>query len=454
MTTDTVEAVDVAPPRTWLHRSWPYLFVAVLAISVSALHVARATELSPIDETRNLDYMVRIYDDGHFVKLGDKIGQTAMRIEACRGIDVVLQKPEPPCSARHFRPEDFRDDGYNNAVNHPPGYHLVTGAVAKLATLVGIANNPLDPARLLGGFWLAAGLMLALYAGELLGVSRIPMVAATTIYALAPDALNSAAIVNPDGAAVFAGGIVLVAALLWERGRISIWWLALAGVLAASFKMTNFVAIGIMLLWLLTQAFRQRKDPEADRPPARSYVLAGGVLVAGAAAVTILWLGIAGVRATVDALDLPSNAMFYRPNFPLKPLLQSENLFALFPAGGQAFRAPLLTTRTIIDLSLISGWLCVATLVANALRFSIRDRLSTLGTWAAVILIVGGPAFIISTWMANKVIFQPSPRYALSAIPIVIVLLASLVRGRTATIAISIYAAITTLIILGTLVFG
>ena len=61
---------------------------------------------------------------------------------------------------------------------------------------------------------------------------------------------------------------------------------------------------------------------------------------------------------------------------------------------------------------------------------------------------------MFSTFLANHVLFQPSPRYALSAIPIVIVLLASLVRGRTATIAISAYAAITTSVILGTLVLG
>ncbi len=438
-------------PRDRWRRCWPYVFVAVLAITASALHVARATEVSAIDETRNIDYMVRIFDDGHLVRLGDRIEQTAMRLEACRGQSFTTL--DPPCSTKHFESRDFRDDGFNNEVNHPPGYFFVSGAIAKGATLLGIANNPLDPARLVGGFWLAAGLMLVLFAGELLGVSRIPLVGVITIFALVPDALNSAAIINPDGASIFAGALVLVTALLWERGRISMWWLVGAGAVAGALKMTNFLAIGIVVAWFITQAYRQHRDAEPDRPTSRKYLVACGLLLAGASVVTIAWLGIASARATVDPLRLPSNQMFYSPAFPTHPLLESQNLFSFFPAGGQAFRAPVLTTSVIIDISLMSGWLCVAALFANALRFSIRDRLSTLAAWSAVLLIVAGPAFIVATWMANKVIFQPSPRYALSAIPIVIVLAASLVKGRTATIAVCAYAGVTAAIILGTLIF-
>ncbi len=437
-----------------LWRIWPYLFIAVLSIFASSIHVARSTPLSAIDETRNVDYLVQLWDDGHLVRLGDRIGQTAMRLEACRGLDAVLDGPPPPCSTKRFDPRDFRDDGYNNAVNHPPGYHLVTGAVAKVTTLLGISNNLLDPARLVGGFWLAAGLMLAIYAGELLGISRVALVAAAAIFGLAPDALNSAAIVNPDGASLFAGGLILVAALLWERGRISIRWLAVAGGLAAAFKMTNFLAIAIVVAWFLLQAYRQRSDPDPDRPGVRPYVVASVVLLVGAIAVTIVWLGIAGLRATVDALDLPSNQMFYNSHFPRRPLLDSQNLFAFFPPGGFAYRAPIIFTQVIRDLAYISGWLSAAALFAHALRFRIRDRLSTLGATATALTIVGAPAFIVGTWMANKVVFQPSPRYALSAFPIIIVLLAALLKGRTATIAICTYAGISTAIIFGTLLLG
>lgn len=454
--TSTASMTEPRPSReaSFARRNWPYLFVAVLAIVTSSLHVARSTQLSAIDEPRNIDYMIQLYDDGHLVRLGDRIGQTSMRLEACRGLDTVAPNPDQPCSTRRFDSRAFRDEGYNNAVNHPPGYHVVTGAVAKITTLLGISNNLLDPARLVGGFWLAAGLMLALFAGELLGIRRVPLVAAATIFALAPDALNSSAIVNPDGASVFAGGLILVAALLWERGRIPIWWLALAGGLVATFKNTNFLAVGIVALWLLAQAHRQRRDPEPDRPESRRYHRAVVALVGGFAIVTVVWLGVASVRATVDALDLPSNQMFYNSHFPRRPLLDPQNLFSLFPPGGHSYRAPILTTQVVTDLGVVSGFLSGAALLAHALRFSIRERLATLGGFSTIVLIVGGPAFIISTWLANKVTFQPVPRYALSVFPILIVLLASLVKGKTATIAISAYAVVSAGIVLGTLVFS
>ena len=40
--------------------------------------------------------MARLVDDGYIVKQGDKIGDTAMRLEACRGLDLVDYSP-PAC---------------------------------------------------------------------------------------------------------------------------------------------------------------------------------------------------------------------------------------------------------------------------------------------------------------------------------------------------------------------
>ena len=122
--------------RRWA-RWWPYLAVVVVAIAANAGHVARYTQLSPFDESRHIDYMARIYEDGTVVKLGDKLGLTAMRLEACRGVDVAGFTP-PPCASRRLVPEDFRDEGYDNAVNNPPLYYLTTGAVAEAVKATGL----------------------------------------------------------------------------------------------------------------------------------------------------------------------------------------------------------------------------------------------------------------------------------------------------------------------------
>ncbi len=457
-TTEATEKPEEAPSatrsaalRAWLARRWPYVAVVFVALAASSLHVARYTKLSPFDESRHLDYMVQIYDNGHVVKLGDLLGQTAMRIEACRGVD--LATTDPPCNSLAFDAEFFRDKGYNNAVNNPPGYYLVDGAVAKAATGLGIAQSPLDPARLMGGVWMAAGLVLALYAGELLGISLVPLAATAVILAMTPDPLMMSATINPDGAAIFAGGLVFVVALLWERRRIPVWWLGVVGAGVALLKATNLIGVAIVVLWFLAQAYRQSRDPEPDRPTTREYVWACAWLLGAALVITGGWLELASARATVDPLALPSNKMFYRQDLPLHALWTTRNLFSFFPPVG-SYRAPILRSHPMRDLTTVATWLAVAGMVAVALRHALRDRLSTLAWWTMVVLVVAAPGFMLSTWLSNHVIFEPAARYALSAIPMIIVLGASLVKTRTAKLGLGAVAVVAIAVTFGTLILG
>jgi hypothetical protein len=438
--------------RRRVARWWPYVVVVAVALLASALHMARYTELSPFDESRHVDYMARIYEDAHVVRLGDKLHDTAMRLEACRGVDVDNFEP-PPCDTKAFAPADFRDEGFNNAVNNPPLYYLVTGAFAETVKGAGISGSILDPARIMSGIWLAAGLVLAVYAGRLLGASDVPLVAFAVIFALAPEPLFMASTVNADSASVFGGALVLVAALLWERGRLHVGWLLAVGALVASLKMTNLIGVAIVGLYLLARAFWAYRERAPRAPTPRAYVSGALMLVAGALGVTVIWLGLAGARATIDALDLPSNRQFYEPGVPWKMLALRQNVFSLFPPLDR-MRAPALITRMVDNVSTVAMFLAIGALVAASLRYSVRDRFATLGTWAAVVLVISGPGFIASTWLVNRVIFQPAARYGLSALAALIVVGAAMVKGRVATIALSTFAGIMAVTVLGTLAFG
>ena len=447
-------------------RAWPYLLVVVVALSASVLHVARYTQMSPNDESRHVDYMAQLFEHGHVVKLGDKIGETAMRLETCRGIDLGGYTP-PPCSAQHLHPRDFRDNGYNNAVNNPPTYYVITGAIATAAKSLGLSRDILDPARIMSGVWLALGLALAVYAGELLGLRRAPLAAAGTIFAVAAQPLYLGSTVNADSASVFAGALVLVVALLWERRRIQVAWLLAAGALVASLKMTNLIGVGIVTAWLLTRAYgvwrrssspgpgAEPDGPDGDPPirTARDFGWAAGLLVAGAVGVTILWLGIAGARATIDALALPSNAKFYEPGFPFRTLVLRQNVFSLFPPV-DGYRPPVLGTSMNETVGYASVLLAAAVMVVALLRFRVADRCGTLVAWAGVVLVAAGPGFIVSTWFVNRVIFAPVARYGLSAIAVIIVGVAAAVRGRVGTWVLSAYAVVAVATVLGTLAFA
>ena len=101
---------------------------------------------------------------------------------------------------------------------------------------------------------LAAGLILTLLAGRRLGIRGSPLVAMLSLVTLTSTVLGSAAVVTPDAASVLAGAVVLLAAVLWERGRLPTWALAVAGGIATGIKYTNMLGVTIVAGWLLVQA--------------------------------------------------------------------------------------------------------------------------------------------------------------------------------------------------------
>ncbi len=95
-------------PKT-LSRLAPYLVAFLIAFLPAFIHIVEYSQFSPIDELRHLDYALQI-TKGHVPKLGDKLGQDAMREEACRGIDYAWL--DPACNSATFDPVAFRDDGW------------------------------------------------------------------------------------------------------------------------------------------------------------------------------------------------------------------------------------------------------------------------------------------------------------------------------------------------------
>ena len=84
-----------------------------------------ATALSPLDELQHVDYLDQAsrFD---FVHNGERVGQLAMREQACRTVD----SPgfvSPPCKAKDLKPVQFQEGGFNTASADPPTYYVLTG---------------------------------------------------------------------------------------------------------------------------------------------------------------------------------------------------------------------------------------------------------------------------------------------------------------------------------------
>ena len=130
----------------------PFGYLFLIAMLAAGVHIARYTELSPIDELRHLDYTMRAAKLG-WPNLGDRLTQPAMKEEACRGLD--LPYPDPPCDTKQFDPAAFRDNGYQTATAHPITYYLGAGIFSRTAVALGLSNTYLDPARVFSALLLA-----------------------------------------------------------------------------------------------------------------------------------------------------------------------------------------------------------------------------------------------------------------------------------------------------------
>src|SRR6478672_4908576 len=148
--------------RARISRPSPGSLAAAVALMALAavlvvLHVRAYTALSPLDELQHVDYLDQAsrFD---FVHDGERVGQLAMREQACRTVD----SPgfvSPPCHARHLTPVQFQEGGFNTASGDPPTYYAVTGLLARVAIHLPGVDSLVTGGRLVGALWLGLGLI-------------------------------------------------------------------------------------------------------------------------------------------------------------------------------------------------------------------------------------------------------------------------------------------------------
>lgn len=460
------------PPRAVgprLRRSAPYLYLFVVAILAAGVHMAKYTVMSPIDELRHVDYAMRV-TKGHAPRLGDKLSQEAMRVEACRGIDLLGLVEAPPCDAEVFDPVLFRDDGWQTATAHPPPYYLGAGLFGRVAAAVGDPDSFLDGARAFSALLLAAGLTVAFAAGRAAGARAGPLLAALTLVPVFPAVIHASSTVNPDSSAILAGAIVMLVGVAWERGRLPLWTLAVAGAVATGTKYTSLLAVLMMSavfvvraepveLWTIWRASRRARraeddsvdlapaaeapapEPEAvvavaadvDPPGVRSrvdYVKAAAVLMGTAVAVALVWMAFDRVRATIDPSIVPQNQYLASHGIPpLETFISPRQLFAWLPPV-DSYDTPRFISPYVADVRMLAFYLYAGAVLLAALRIDRRDRISLFGGFGVAASLLGAPAFIAFTVVVSRVVIDAPARYGMSLLPFMAAVVASFVKNR------------------------
>jgi hypothetical protein len=439
-----------------VRRVAPYLYLFVIAMLSAGVHIARYTEFSPIDELRHVDYAMRA-SSFHAPRLGDVLSQDAMREEACRGLD--LPWTDQPCNTKKFAPLHFRDLGYQTASAHPPTYYLGAGWFARAAEGLGLSNSFLDPARVFSALLFAAGLMVALAAGRLAGIRTAPLLAALTFVPVMPAALHASSTVNPDASAILVGAVVMLLGLAWERGRIPLWTLAVAGALAGGTKFTSLLAVAVMCgvflvrarpvtlaraWWARRSARKDTDDAEAvpELPGADESIsprrpveyLVGIVVMLGTAfVVSGLWLAFDRMRATIDPIEVPQNqTLAFHGIPPASSVLSTAQLFAWLPPWN-GYDPVRFTSTYVLDVRTLMTYVFAGAVILAALRVARRDTISLFGVCCLVAALVGAPAFVLLNVGVSKVLVNPEARYGLSLVPFMAAIVASYARNKIGT---------------------
>ena len=406
----------------WLRRSTGVAFILALSLTLVALHVRAYPRLSPIDELQHIDSLYRA-SHGQVVRSGEKVGQDAMREEACRGIDAAFTPP--PCGAPH-QPEQFQENGFNTAEVHPPPYYFATAAAARVVQATGLAPNLVDAGRLVGGLWLALGLLSFWVAGRLVGAGRAALTAVTVLIATTPQVLYSSATVTPDATALLAGGGLLVVVLLWERKDRWLWLLPVAAALAVLLKVTNIVGVLAVATYLVVRWWNEERGSPAGSKPRR--LPATVIMLAGAGIAEVGWLIVR------HALALPN------PGTP--PMTQRFSVSFLSPTqlGSQvvAFLTPISHPPTptffnhpsvLAVVSLFSA-LIVAACIGSVIYMRGVGQLESLALSGAATMLAGGPVLLIAIFLSQRVFIPLPSRYGLSFMPVLGAVVALSLRTR------------------------
>lgn len=407
----------------------PQLSVVVPILSFSflmvGLHLNAYPTFSPIDERQHVDYLYRI-SRGDLLRMGEQIGQEALRDEACRGLDWDLFTPPPCHPIRPYNPDVYPDLGYNSAHIHPPTYYFLTNLVADSFRTTGISRDFVSSARLSGGLWLGLGLLVFWYVASKLHIHPLGRVIAMVLMATTPTVLHASATVNPDSTALLAGGLLLLATLVWERKRgRTILLVPLGAVLAVALKVTNILVVGATALYLIIRWWLAWRSTRNEPGVTRGYLGAAAVLIVAGLASTLLWMMMhnALIRVPFD----PQTEQFRVESLSADAIV--GQMLALVTPVRDPWLPPFLNNAAVKGIFQLVNLGLVAAVFGAVMFGSPRRSTTVLAISGALVILGSGALLTVLNYMLNSGTYVAiPPRYGMSVIPILFLGLASALR--------------------------
>ncbi|MGQ0803889.1 MAG: hypothetical protein ACT4PI_08500 [Actinomycetota bacterium] len=424
-------------------RAPAMLVLTIAVLALPALTSGVESHVSAVDEREHIDHLIR-GSRGELIQGGNQLTQETLRELCTRGSEYIEW---PKCEPGRLDPADYSVGGIN-AAGDRPFYYIVNGPAARaLNALTPGSQSLVTWGRLLGSAWLLLGMYLVVRVGDRLGLSRWAVVPALVLVAALPIQLTASATVTPDAMAFAIGAALLLAGLWWEATSRGLWLLAVFGVVSVLFDATLAVGGLVVLTYFAVRAVvSAREGPAADRQSPRRYALAAGVLALSLAVGIVGWERVEDERTPAPVHPYTEEELDTRPqldplrtesdaqSLTVKRVLGGQALFAMFPPVVEVappFRRSIETNAPWYQAWVLAAtFLMVGALLLAALRPALDERSSALGLATTIALIAGSALMLMARYRLYDGYDPIVPRFGLSALPAVALVLATAARER------------------------
>lgn len=429
----------VKPTAVWWRRplTAPAVLLALLALLVITVHTNAYTRVSPIDELQHFDYAVKA-SRGHVVREGERVGQDAMRAEACHGVDSP-GAISPPCDLAKFDPSSFRELGYNTAANQSPVYYAVSGLCGRLLVAVGVTDDLFRATRLAGAGWLGAGLVVSWMLMSCFGIPTRRRWPPLVIVATAPVVLHATATVNADGTLLLTGASMAIVSVRWIQGRLPLVVPIATSFIVMVIEPTNIFVVAVAAALGVCAASAPGDPLSVDEGAAREGREAASRAIFGIAVTVAAILAVLGgflvrraIALDIAAVTLPRDSRIAASELRFDNVVGQMSTLAT-PLWNPYLPAEL-STRWTGPLLILTNWFLLAGTIGSA--FLGRMRLVALAAGCLIaVMLLGGPALAWWNFQSSRVHFAIPGRYGLSLLPLLAAVVAYAVQRRAALVA-------------------
>jgi hypothetical protein len=410
-----------------------------VAIVLVGFHMTKFGYVSVIDENAHYDYINTFPDAPNN---GDKLSQESLRVTSCRHYPPDFVFPFPKCGAKTYDANAYPGGGFSTAVSTPPAYYWATALVAHPLSAV-TGRDLFTAARLVGGLWLALLMSTCFLLARSLRASRLAGVGAALLVGSSSDIVSSAATLGPDVFTAAVSGLVLLAALRYDRSRRALLLLTGAVALAALTKLTAFTAVGLAMVYLVLHPLLAPKEERRLLPVGRALgvsALQMGVF----SLLSWLWLQRPSAASAAAAGNGPSTELFNAVKIPWAELKGSLPYTFLTPNVGN-FNAPFLEGVANAHVETVCVGILVIAMFAAAFALRSAPRVSALGIGLVLLALTGPVILLLLNFYVNHIYFPLPARYGDGLLPAFAAVAAWMLRARPASRALALIGALSVL---------